>query len=510
MATSCSIGLVDGGTYGGVVYACRANFEASLTYSQVIKDDGKYIRVVISGVYYPSYQSLSGYTMKAPNSTIFTVTDISSTATDTTAHNISNTTYTYEYKYNVLSALNFQYSIYAWAQCVPQYNGKQETKTIDCTPSTTIGVSAISASSANIGQATRITITNMDDSYTNNLSYKVNDTTTLIAENVTGTYDWVIPTSLFSLLESTSKSVPIRLIVETFSGTISLGEDIVDISGIGAEADCQPLLTPLITVLNPQTALTGADNIGIAGYNQVNVKPQATAQYNATIVSITTKHNGVSKSGEEVEFDLGNDTFTIVATDSRGYSTTQVTSIPLVAWFKPTLTFTASNPDAENNSCEITANGAFFNSSFGAQDNVLSVKAKWKQANGEYSELTDMVITPNGNSYKATYTATLDYTKQWSIIVECSDTLASVTGKEVVVITLPVFDWSYKDFNFNVPIKINSQYYLIPLGGSSGQVLSKGSATDYDTQWISLPTISGGTDEPSGGKSGDIYFQYTE
>ena len=76
MATSCSIGLVDGGRYPlntGTLYACRCYYGASLSYSQVIKDDGKYIRVVITGSYSVSYSHLSGYTMKAPNNYKFIV-----------------------------------------------------------------------------------------------------------------------------------------------------------------------------------------------------------------------------------------------------------------------------------------------------------------------------------------------------------------------------------------------------------------------------------------------------
>jgi hypothetical protein len=46
MATTFSAGLVDGGRYPmetGTLYASRCNYEASLTYKQVIKPDGKYI-----------------------------------------------------------------------------------------------------------------------------------------------------------------------------------------------------------------------------------------------------------------------------------------------------------------------------------------------------------------------------------------------------------------------------------------------------------------------------------
>lgn len=547
MATTFSAGLVDGGRYPlntGTLYACRCSYDASLSYKQVIKEDGKYIQVVISGNYSVSYKSLSGYTMKAPNATTFYVQDVSSNRYDSATHDIHNKTYTYEYKYDTLSALTFKYKIYAWCQCVPQYAGKEASDYIECVPSTTIGVSAISASSADIGKATRITITKMDDSYTDNLYYTVNGTKTLIAQNVSSPYDWVLPTSLFSLLGSSARSISIRLSVETFSGSVSLGTDVVDINGLAAEADCKPTLNPLLTVLNPQTTLTGNSTTGIVGFNKVNVKPQATARYNATITSITTKHNGNSKSGEEVEFDLGNDTFTITVVDSRGFSASITKSVPLVNWFKPTLTFSAENPDATDNSCKISASGSFFNSSFGAVANTLSIQVRWKTGSNEYSEWVNATTTLNSNSYTSTYTATLDYTKQWTIQVRAVDKLTTILGKEIIVNTLPVFDWSATDFNFNVPVMIQASapglIVKSPTGGLSGlrtENVNTGSAmfvgNEYDGKihgiysyaqgvWLihsdgtncyicgnKVRKITTGTATPSGGSDGDIYFQYT-
>lgn len=551
MATTFSAGLIDGGRYPlntGTLYACRCSYDASLSYKQVIKEDGKYIQVVISGNYSVSYKSLSGYTMKAPNATTFYVQDVSANRYDSATHDIHNKTYTYEYKYDTLSALTFKYKIYAWCQCVPQYTGKEQGGYMECVPSTTIGVSAISASSADIGKATRITITKMDDSYTDNLYYTVNGTKTLIAQNVSSPYDWVLPTSLFSLLESSARSIPIRLSVETFSGTVNLGTDVVDINGLAAEADCKPTLNPLLTVLNPQATLTGNSTTGIVGFNKVNVKPRASARYNATITSITTKHNSNTKSGEEVEFDLGNDTFTITVVDSRGFSASVVKSIPLVNWFKPTLTFSAENPDATTNACKISASGSFFNSSFGAVANTLSIQVRWKTGSNEYSAWVNATTTLNSNSYTATYTATLDYTKQWTIQMRAVDKLIEILGKEVVVNTLPVFDWSKTDFNFNVPVSSSKTFTST---GNSYGFMSRGTtgqdvgfyAEETDTQnriamevwkgavglymghkqrWLIQANgdnvyingklyhpISMGTAAPSGGSDGDIYFQYS-
>lgn len=52
----------------------------------------------------------------------------------------------------------------------------------------------------------------------------------------------------------------------------------------------------------------------------------------------------------------------------------------------------------------------------------------------------------------------------------------------------------------------------IPSGGTTGQVLSKHSNSDYDLEWTTKPSVYSGTTEPSSslGNDGDIYILYTE
>lgn len=451
--------------------------------------------------------------MKAPNNTTFTVQDVSDNRYDSATHSIINNTYTYEYKYNVLSALTFKYRIYCWCQCVPQYTGKEDSGYLECIPSTTIGVSALSANSANIGQTIRITINKMDDSYVDNLYYTVNGTKTLIAENVSSPYDWVIPPTFYSLLGATARSLPVRLSVETLSNGVNLGADIADINAYAVEAECNPQISPVFTILNAQPELTGNANVGIVNFNGVEVAVNPTARYNATIASISVKHGGITNATATSTFEkLYNDNFIITVVDSRGFSISATKSIPLVNWFKPSFSFTATSPDATTNHSDIKVEGTFFSSSFGAVNNILNVDCRWKTGSGEYSEWQAMAVETNANAFAATYTATLDYAKQWIIQIRVIDKLTTQEGKEIIVITLPVFDWSESDFNFNVPIYVNNKYLLVPTGGSAGQYLVKKSDTDYDTKWQTLPTIptiTSGTNAPSGGSNGDIYFQYT-
>lgn len=205
---------------------------------------------------------------------------------------------------------------------------------------------------------------------------------------------------------------------------------------------------------------------------------------------------------------------------------------------------TATNPDATTNKSTITIKGTFFNASFGAENNTVSIKVRWKEGSGAYNDWVAATATTNSNAVSATYEATLDYTKQWTIQASITDKLTTVLSKEVVIITLPVFDWSKSDFNFNVPITIQNAWYGLttksPNGSLSGVKMENTTTggnmfVGYEGDgkvhgiysyaqgvWLihsdgtncyicgdKVRKITSGTSAPSGGSDGDIYFQYT-
>ena len=47
---------------------------------------------------------------------------------------------------------------------------------------------------------------------------------------------------------------------------------------------------------------------------------------------------------------------------------------------------------------------------------------------------------------------------------------------------------------------------LLPSGGTAGQVLSKASATDYATAWVTQTKVTAGTSAPSSPAIGDVWI----
>jgi hypothetical protein len=225
-----------------------------------------------------------------------------------------------------------------------------------------------------------------------------------------------------------------------------------------------PTIAPTaVDVGNISKTLTGdASGTIINGYNTIEVNANATALKGASIVSylikcgsksITTasgKLNGVDSS--TIEFSV---------TDSRGYITKQTLSRKFIEYFKPTCNLEATAPTTEGE-LTFTVKGVFFNATFGAQNNELTLQYRIKQGNGDYSEWITLTPTIKDNEYNnTTVLAGLDYRSAYTLQARAIDKIYNGTSEEAIVSaeikvkTIPVYDWSEDDFNFNVPVNIN-------------------------------------------------------
>jgi hypothetical protein len=67
-----------------------------------------------------------------------------------------------------------------------------------------------------------------------------------------------------------------------------------------------------------------------------------------------------------------------------------------------------------------------------------------------------MVVTKNNNTYSASASLSgLDYQETYVFECRAIDKLMTTSSEESALKSLPVFDWSGSDFNFNVPVKFN-------------------------------------------------------
>ena len=226
-----------------------------------------------------------------------------------------------------------------------------------------------------------------------------------------------------------------------------------------------PTLSPTVKdVGSVSITLTGdANNKVIKGYNSMSVSAGATAQKGATIKSYKISCGG--KSISTASGTLGNvesGTFTFAVTDSRGNTVTKTLNKTLINYVKPTCNLSVSAPTADG-ALTLTISGNYFNGTFGAVTNALTVQYRTKENSGSYGSWKTATATISGNTYRATVNLTgLNYRSSYTIEARTGDkiyngsTEAYILSPTKVVKTMPVFDWSADDFNFNVPVNFSA------------------------------------------------------
>lgn len=145
--------------------------------------------------------------------------------------------------------------------------------------------------------------------------------------------------------------------------------------------------------------------------------------------------------------------------DSRGYENYATVELEAINYIPLTCNIDAeiklSETNTEKAEIESRIYGNYFNNSFGAENNILSIKLEYNGSDGGYYE--DIITLTskdfNGNTYDKTIEKdSLSYKQTWVVKAIAMDYLTSASKESKQLTALPVFDWSKEDFNFNVPI----------------------------------------------------------
>ena len=242
--------------------------------------------------------------------------------------------------------------------------------------------------------------------------------------------------------------------------------------------NCFPEVAPTaIDTSERAIKLTGNPNIIIKGYNSVKVTANATAKKGATIQSYLIS-NGAKEVAENIAyFDYTESpVFTIKATDSRYNDIVETIKIPMIDYIKLTCNLAADIEVTSGTNAKITLDikGNYFNNTFGAEDNTLSVFYRYKPSSGDYGDWISVNgINLSGNEYSAkAIIEGLDYQTTYIVQAMAVDAVyyGGVVSAEITKKAVPVFDWSGEDFNFNVPVSINGIVidYIVEQGIKDG------------------------------------------
>jgi hypothetical protein len=229
----------------------------------------------------------------------------------------------------------------------------------------------------------------------------------------------------------------------------------------------KPTLSPTIVDTNPAT-------LAVTGNPNALVRYMSTAQFDIgaqprkgglDIISQYIQNGGriIENIPSGVFDNVTDNTFYFSATDDRGYTGTHSITLSefygdFINYVKLTNKATPAVITGEGN-LEVTITGKFFNYSFGAKQNQISLQYLILEDGQETGSFSDPIIFRPSVSSDYTYTHTftitgLDYTKQYNITVRVNDLLMS-QDSSFIAVSIPVFDWGKEDFRFNVPVTVD-------------------------------------------------------
>ena len=340
--------------------------------------------------------------------------------------------------------------------------GKMSVSGKSMTLTTIPRASTVSCSNANIGRYATITINRASSSFTHTLRYTFDSLNgTIVTETGNTSVAWIIPTTFYERIPN-SKSGTGTITCDTYDGNTKIGTKTCTFTATVSEDTSRPKLSPTVVDNNSTTtALTGDNTKFIKYYSNAAVGTGAEARNSATLVSqkITCGSKSIS-SGSGTINKVESGSFKFSATDSRGYTTSQTITKTLINYVKLTCGLQKSTPDISGN-FTLTVKGNYFNGSFGATNNTLTIQYRYKENGGTYSNWKTINATLSGNTYTAKDNLTgLDYQKTYVFQARATDKLSTKTTDEISIKSMPVFDWGKNDFKVNGDFRVTGKTTL--------------------------------------------------
>lgn len=273
-----------------------------------------------------------------------------------------------------------------------------------------------------------------------------------------------LDTSFYAETPKSSGTGSITLYTYTSDGTL-VGSDSGTITVRCDESKCKPTITATIVDINSATTdLTDSDAKLVKGYSTAQITYTISPRNSASISSKTVNGIPLQASPHKIN-NVSTGSFKIVATDSRGFSTTLTKTNTLINYIPLTLDFTAFRPTPTGSAIAVNFQGNYFNGSFGSVSNILTLSWKYRLKGtsswtngGTFTKDTHYTISGNKFTSKGdvTLSTTLfPYENNYEIAIYYSDKLIDTATTKPVPKGKPVINWEDNLVNVNGELTIN-------------------------------------------------------
>lgn len=304
-----------------------------------------------------------------------------------------------------------------------------------------MAASRVACASFNIGTNTTITITRDSSSYTHTITYKFGSATGTIATKTTQTsIVWSPAAATLYAQIPNSVSGYGTITCQTYNGNTLIGTTTAGFYAYAVKANCLPAVSAAIVDTNAAaTAVTGSNAKLVRYISKPKVTITATAKNSASLKAYQV-YNPVGLTGttNPYTFDtVYSKEFRIKAVDSRGYYTEITQEVGFVE-YDPAYFNSVTLKRTESTSTTATAalKGYCFKGNFGAADNTLAIKYRFKTASGNYGSyvsISGATWNTDGTFSVTTNITGLSLSETYTFEFVVEDKLSSFVNDEIIL-----------------------------------------------------------------------------
>lgn len=285
--------------------------------------------------------SASGWVMTGGFKAVINGTTVYSTSTDTRIQLYNGTSVasgTTKITHNADGTKSFSLSIEAGVYTYAVSVTASGTHTLDTIPR----ASTVSATNANMGSASTITITRASSSFTHTLTYSFGSTTgTIVSKTTSTSVSWTPALTLANQIPN-AVSGTCTITCNTYNGSTKIGSKTCTLT-LTVPTSVKPTMTS-VTATRVDGDVPAAWAIYVQNKSKATVKINGAAgAYGSTISSYSISGGGYSSTASSFTTGFltssGTITFTAKVTDSRGrVSDAKTVSISVIAYSAPSFT----------------------------------------------------------------------------------------------------------------------------------------------------------------------------